>query len=123
MRPIKCLALASYPVTSVKKAIERVENIKSQLQLHVPNPQASPRVEANDSGLTPHPLSTPRKVQMETPESIRTSLRPGEWVLCQTRTFLFPSSKLKEVLDTVLGVDNKSGEVRPQPGMVVVSHL
>ena len=36
----------------------------------------------------------------------------------QTRSFLFPSSKLKEVLDTVLRVDNKSGEVRSQPTQV-----
>ena len=36
---------------------------------------------------------------------------------CQTRTLSFPS-KLKEVLDTVLRVDNKSGEVRPQPTQV-----
>ena len=34
---------------------------------------------------------------------------------CRMRTVSFPSSKLKEVLDTVLRVDNKSGEVRPQP--------
>ena len=43
-------ALASYPVSSVKNAIERVENVKSLwcLQSPVPNPQASPRVETND---------------------------------------------------------------------------
>ena len=36
----------------------------------------------------------------------------------QTRTFSFPSSKLKEVHDTVLRVDNKSGEVQTQPTQV-----
>ena len=58
---------------------------------------------------------------METPESIRASLIPGEWVLCQTcqtHTSSFPSSKLKEVPDTVLSVDNKSGEVQTQPTQV-----
>ena len=34
------------------------------------------------------------------------------------RTFSFPSSKLKEVPDTVLRVDKKSGEVRTQPTQV-----
>ena len=43
-------------------------------------PQASPRVEANDRHKQAHPLSTYRKVQKETPESIRASLIPGEWV-------------------------------------------
>ena len=33
-------------------------------------------------------------------------------------TFSFPSSKLKEVLDIVLRVDNKSREVQPQPTQV-----
>ena len=39
-------ALASYPVSSVKNTIERVENVKSLcfLQSPIPNPQASPRV-------------------------------------------------------------------------------
>ena len=67
------------------------------------------------------PVSTCRKVQMETPESIRASLIPGEWrscQTCQTRTFSFPSSNLKEVPDTVLRVDNKSGEVRTLPTQV-----
>ena len=43
-------ALASYPVSCVKNTVERVENVKSLwfLQSPVPNPQASPRVEAND---------------------------------------------------------------------------
>ena len=113
-------ALASYPVSSVKNAIERVENVKSLwfLQSPVPNPQASPRVEANDRHKQKKGC---RKVQMETPESIRASLIPGEWVSCQTcrtRTVSFPSSKLKEVPDTVLSVDNKSGEVRTQPTQV-----
>ena len=64
------------------------------------------------------PLSTCRKVQMETLESIRASLIPGEWVSCQKHTFSSPSSKLEEVPDTVLRVDNKSGEVQPQPTQV-----
>ena len=64
-----------------KNTIERVENIKSLwfLQSPAPNPQASPRVEANDRHKQAHPLSTCRKVEVETPEPIRTSLIPGEW--------------------------------------------
>ena len=97
---------------SLKNAIERVKSVKSLwfLQSPLPNPQASPRVEANDRHKQAHPLSTCRKVQMETPESIRASLIPGEWVscqTCQTRTFSFPSSKLKEVPDTVRWIINQ----------------
>ena len=46
---------------------------------------------------------------METPESIRASLIPGEWM---------SSIDLSEVPDTVLRVDNKSGEVRTQSTQV-----
>ena len=44
-RYIKDPALASYPVSSVKNVIERVENVKALwfLQSPVPNPQASPK--------------------------------------------------------------------------------
>ena len=51
-----------------KNAMKRVENVKSRiLQLPVSSPQASPKVHVE-------------KFKMETPESIRTSLIPGEWV-------------------------------------------
>ena len=65
------------------------------------------------------PLSSSRKVQMKTPESVRTSLIPGEWVSLidlSDAYFLIPSAKLKQVPDTVLRVDNKS--VRTQPTLV-----
>ena len=55
---------------------------------------------------------------METPESIRPSLIPGEWVSSSDlsdRYFLIPILRLKEVPDTRLRVDNKAGEVRTQP--------
>ena len=45
--------------------------ISPVLQLPVPSPQASPRVETNDSHKQAQHLSTCTKVQMETPESIR----------------------------------------------------
>ena len=82
-RPIKDPALASYPVSSVKERNRKGGKCKISLVLQspFPNPQASPRVEANDRHEQASPLSICRKVQMETPESIRASLIPGEWVL------------------------------------------
>ena len=64
-----------YPVSSVKNAIERVENVEISRVLQSPvfSPQASPRVEASDRPKQAQHLSTCRKAQMETPESIRAS--------------------------------------------------
>ena len=69
-----------------KNTIERVENVKSLgvLQSPVSSPQASPKVEAsNRLKLNSNRLNTflhVEKFKMETQESIRTSLIPGEWV-------------------------------------------
>ena len=82
------------------------------LQSPVPNPQASPRVEASDRHKQAQHLSTCRKVQMETPESIRASLIPGGIGVVDRPVRRVPSHplppKLKEVPDTVLRVDNIS---------------
>ena len=73
-RPIKDPALASCPVSSVKECNRK--GVKCIISLVLQSP-ASPRVEASDiNRLTP--LSTCRKVQMETSESIGDSLIPGE---------------------------------------------
>ena len=86
------------------------DSLKSLANLFlIPKPHQGWRPMTDISRLTP--LSTSRKVQMETPESILASLILGEWVS-------FPSYKLKEVPDIVLRVDNKSGEVRTQPTQV-----
>ena len=86
-------------------------------QSPVSSPQASPKVEANDRPKQAQHLSACRKVQMETPESIRTCLIPGEWVSSidlSVATFTSLPEKPKEVPDTVLRMDDKSGEVRTQ---------
>ena len=113
-------APASYPVSSVKECNRKGGNVKSLwfLQSPVPNPQASPRVEATDRHKQAHPFPTCRKVQMETPESIRASLIPGEWVSSSDLSdtyFLIPILHLKEVPDTLLRVDKESGKVQIQP--------
>ena len=106
-----------YLVASVKNTIERVEIVKISrvLQSPVYSPQASLGVEASDIPKQAQHLSSCRKVQMETPESIRASFIPGEWVsptdlsvatLSQSHPFPL---KPKEVPDTVLRVNNKSG--------------
>ena len=70
-----------YPVSSVK---ERNRNGKCKisrvLQSPVSSPQASPKVEAGHRPKQAQHFSTLEKFKMETPESIRTSLIPGEWV-------------------------------------------
>ena len=68
-----------YPVSSVKERNRKggKRKISWVLQSPVPSTQASPKVEAS------HRLNTflhVEKFKMETPESIRTSLIPGEWV-------------------------------------------
>ena len=72
-----------YSVSSVK---ERNRNggkckISRVLQSLVSSPQASPKVEASHRLKQAQHFSTHvEKFKMETPESIRTSLIPGEWV-------------------------------------------
>ena len=71
-----------YPVSSVK---ERNRNggkckISLVLQLPVSSPQASPKVEASNRLQQAQLFLHVEKFKMETPESIRTSLIPGEWV-------------------------------------------
>ena len=84
--------------------------ISPVLQLPVPSSQASPRVEASDSKNQAQFLSTCKKVQMEMPESIRASLIPRDWVASIDLSDPLHSHphppKLKEVPDTVLGVNN-----------------
>ena len=46
----------------------------------VSSPQASTKVEASDIPKQAQHIPTCRKIQMETPESIKASLSPGEWV-------------------------------------------
>ena len=71
-----------YPVSSVKE-----RNIKSGkckisrvLQSPVSSRQASPKVKASNRHNQAQHFSGHKKFKMETPESIRTSLVPGEWV-------------------------------------------
>ena len=64
-----------------KNAIERVKNVKSRvLQSPVPSTQASPKVEASHRPKQAQHFLHVEKFKIETPESIRTSLIPGEWV-------------------------------------------
>ena len=71
-----------YPVSSVKERNRKGGKCKiSQvLQSPVPSTQASPKVEASHRPKQAQHFSTRRKFKMETPESIRSSLIPGEWV-------------------------------------------
>ena len=71
-----------YPVSSVKEHYRKGGKCKISrvLQSPVSSPQASLKVEASNRLEQAQHFSTCRKVQMETPESIRTSLIPGEWV-------------------------------------------
>ena len=71
-----------HPVSSVE---ERNRNdgkckISRVLQSPVSSSQASPKVEASDRPKQAQHLPTCRKVQNGTPEFIRASLIPGEWV-------------------------------------------
>ena len=71
-----------YPVSPVKERNRKGGKCKISrvLQSPVPSTQASPKVEASHR---PQQLNTflhVEKFKMETPESIRTSLIPGEWV-------------------------------------------
>ena len=65
-----------------KNAIERVENVKCLgfLQLPVPSPQASPRWRPVIDLRRLNTFLLVENFKLETPESIRTSLIPGEWV-------------------------------------------
>ena len=68
-----------HPVSPVKERYRKGGKCKISriLQSPVSSPQASPKVEAsNRLKQTLHV----EKFKMETPESIRTSLVPGEWV-------------------------------------------
>ena len=72
-----------YPASSVKERNRKGGKCKISrvLQSPVPSTQASPKVEASHIDLSR--LNTflhIEKFKMETPESIRTSLIPGEWV-------------------------------------------
>ena len=71
-----------YPVSSVKECNRKGGKCKISrvLQSPVSSTQASPKVEAGRRPKQAQHFSTRRKVQMETPESIRTSLIPGECV-------------------------------------------
>ena len=70
-----------YPVSSVKERNRKGGKCKISrvLQSPVPSTQASPKVEASHRPKQAQHLHI-EKFKMETPESIRTSLIPGEWV-------------------------------------------
>ena len=82
-------ALASYPVKECNR-----KGGKCKIQSPVPNPQASPRVEANDRHKQTHNQGLCFQGN---------GCRPT----CQTHAFSFPFPKLKEVPDRVLRVNNK----------------
>ena len=69
-----------YPVSSVKECNQKGGKCKFSrvLQSPVPSTQASPKVETSHRPKQAQHFST--RFKMETPESIRTSLIPGEWV-------------------------------------------
>ena len=72
-----------YPVSPVKERYRKGRQCKISrvLQSPVPSTQASPKVEASHRLKQAQHFSTRRKVQNgKLPESIRTSLIPGEWV-------------------------------------------
>ena len=72
-----------YPVSPVKERYRKGGKCKISrvLQSPVSSPQASPKVEASNRLKQAHTFLHVEKFKMETPESIRTSLVPGEWVL------------------------------------------
>ena len=71
-----------YPVSPVKECNRKGGKCKISrvLQSPVPSTQASSTMEGSHRPKQAQHFSTRRKVQMETPESIRTSLISGEWV-------------------------------------------
>ena len=112
------LALASYPVSSVKNSRKggkcKISGFYNRLFL-IPRPHQGWRPMTDISRLTAFLLVERFKWKLQSSSGPQI---PGEWVSCQTfqaHTFSFPSSKLKEFPNTVLRVDNKSGEVRTQP--------
>ena len=102
-----------YPVSSVKEHNRKGGKCKISrvLQLSVSSPQASPKVEVSNRPKQAQHLLV--EGSNETPESIRASLISGEWVPSIDLSHL-PSTQLKEIPDSVLRVDNKSGEVRTE---------
>ena len=71
-----------YPVSPVKERHRKGGKCKISrvLQSPVPSTQASPKVEASHRLNRLNTFLCVEKFKMETPESIRTSLIPGEWV-------------------------------------------
>ena len=71
-----------YPVSLVKERYRKggKRKISRVLQSPVPSTQASPKVEASHRLKQAQHFLHVVKFKMETPESIRTSLVPGEWV-------------------------------------------
>ena len=71
-----------YPVSSVKEHNRKGGKCKifGVLQSPVSSPQASPKVEASNRLKQDHHFSSHRYFKIETPESTRTFLVPGEWV-------------------------------------------
>ena len=71
-----------YPVSSVKECNRKGGKCKISrvLQSPVPSTQTSPKVEASHRLKQAQHFLHVEKFKMETPESIRTSLIPGEWV-------------------------------------------
>ena len=70
-----------YPVSSVKERNRKGGKCKIYrvLQSPVSSPQASPKVEASNRLRQAQHFLHIEKFKMETPESIRTSMIPGEW--------------------------------------------
>ena len=106
-----------------KNAIERVENVKSLgFYSHLfLVPQASPKVEASNRRKQAQHLSACRRFKMETPESIRASLIPGEWVssIDLSDAYHPHSPKFKDVprvLSQVSGVPIHLSSLRPSHG-------
>ena len=71
-----------YPVSSVREHNRKDGKYKISwvLKLRLSSPQASPKVEASDRPKQAQCLPTCRIFKMETPECIRASLIPGDWV-------------------------------------------
>ena len=99
-----CISTQCIPGRDMAKRCHTKYCVKSP----VSSPLASPRVEASDTPKQVQHLSTCITVLMETPEPIKAPLIKGEWVSSMDLSDpppRSPSTKLKEVPDTVLRVD------------------
>ena len=81
-----------YPVSSVKECNRKGGKCKISrvLQSPVSSPQATLKVEASYRPKHAKHLPTVERFKMETPESIRASLIPGEWVSLRDLSDTYP---------------------------------